>query len=131
MTKRIHTFLLSVLAVMACALYPAAAFAQNNLTLTGKVTDADNGEPLEFVIVQLPERNLWAETDEKGIFSIKNLRPGTYTVFIQSTGYQDYTHTIDLSAKAEPLLISLHPSSLALKEVTVTASTKRMGSIPR
>ena len=128
MTKRIHTFLLSVLAVMACALYPAAAFAQNNLTLTGKVTDADNGEPLEFVIVQLPERNLWAETDEKGIFSIKNLRPGTYTVFIQSTGYQDYTHTIDLSAKAEPLLISLHPSSLALKEVTVTASTKRMGS---
>lgn len=128
MTKRIRYFLSSFLALLVCALQPAAAFAQNSLTLTGKVTDADNGEPLEFVIVQLPDRNLWAETNEKGIFSIKNLRPGTYTVFIQSTGYQDYTHTLDLSSKSEPLLITLHPSSLALKEVTVTASTKRMGS---
>ncbi|MDE6794954.1 MAG: TonB-dependent receptor [Muribaculaceae bacterium] len=128
MMNRIHHLLLSALAMLVLAISTMPAAAQGSLTLSGTVTDESNGEPLEFVIVQLTDRNLWAETNEKGAFSIKNLRPGTYNVSVQYTGYQPYTHTIDLSNTTEPLQIKLSPMSLALDEVVVTANTKRMGS---
>ena len=127
MTKRICNLLLII--ICAACVFPMQLIAQNgNLSISGNVTDADTGEPLEFVIVQLAERNIWAETNEKGEFSIKNLRPGAYDVVVQATGYQTFNRKVELNSSLPSLEIKLSPLSLALKEVTVTASTKRMGS---
>ncbi|MDE6793396.1 MAG: TonB-dependent receptor, partial [Muribaculaceae bacterium] len=127
MTKRICTLLLFTICTL-CSI-PMQLSAQNgNLSISGKVTDADTGEPLEFVIVQLAERNIWAETNDKGDFSIKNLHPGSYEVVVQSTGYKPYSQSINLKTSVEGVEIKMSPLSLALNEVTVTANAKRMGS---
>ncbi len=131
MTNRIH-----IISVLALLLYfTGSAFVVaaelGNITLSGRVTDADNGEPLEFVSVLLPDQNIWTETNAKGEFTISKLRPGTYNIEIKYTGYQTYDSSVKVSTTAKPLHVRLSPMSLALDEVTVTANNKRMGSASR
>ncbi|MDE5886948.1 MAG: TonB-dependent receptor [Muribaculaceae bacterium] len=128
MTKQTNLLFLAVLSLLAL-LIPMEALAQKGtLSISGKVSDADTGEPLEFVIVQLAERNIWAETNDKGLFTIRNLTPGSYELVVQSTGYKPYSQSINLKKSVEGVEIKMSPLSLALNEVTVTANAKRMGS---
>ena len=103
------------------------ASAPSGLTISGHITDAETGEPLEFVLVTLPDQNLWAETDIKGAFSIAGLRPGSYTIEVKSTGYKPYSETVKLSSKTQPLKIKLQQLSLALNEVVVTSNVQKLG----
>ncbi len=107
------------------------ASAPTGLTISGHITDAETGEPLEFVLVTLPDQNLWAETDIKGAFSIAGLRPGSYTIEVKSTGYKPYSETVKLSSKTQPLKIKLQQLSLALNEVVVTSNVQKLGSASR
>lgn len=130
MTSRLHIFITSVVAFLFYLAGSASVVAADpaNFTLKGRVVDADNGEPLEFVSVLLPDRNIWTETNDKGEFSIPNLRAGTYNIEIRFTGYQTFDDAIKVDASTRPLSVKLSPMSLALEEVTVTANNKRMGS---
>jgi hypothetical protein len=42
--------------------------------LSGKVIDADNGQPVEYASILIAESGLWAITDNKGTFTIKNVK---------------------------------------------------------
>lgn len=130
MTKRLTLILLSFIGFLLSG-GSIEISADSSPSLCGTVTDADTGEPLEFVIVRLPERNLWAETNGKGAFSFPNLHPGTYRINVQVTGYQEYDKTVDLTSSSKPLNIMLNPMSLSLDEVTVVANAKRMGSVSK
>lgn len=118
--------------LLACSLLiaalPMSAAPAGNLSISGNVTDAESGEPLDFVLVTLPDQNLWAETDIKGNFKIPGLRPGTYKVEVKSTGYQSCSEVVNLTAASKPLKIKLRQLSLALDEVVVTAEAQKMGS---
>lgn len=127
-----YTIFLVLSLLLCCASnLRAVAAVPDTLTFSGRVTDADTGEPLEFVRVLFPDRNIWAETDAKGEFSIRNLRLGTYNIEVRYTGYQVYDHTVKVTTSPKPLLIKLSPLSLSLDEVTVTAQSKRMGAISK
>ena len=90
-------------------------------TLAGVVLDADGNAPLAGVVVTLDGGTLWAVTDEKGEFRLTNVQNGTYTLAASCLGYVDESQSISVKGDMLELKFVMHESSLALKEVVVTA----------
>ncbi len=68
--------------------------------IEGVVTSVPTGEPLKGVRVFLTARDNYkalfsAETDGTGIFSIKDIEPGEYTLRTDKTGYYDPSQNCD------------------------------------
>ncbi len=72
------------------------AFNQN-ASIKGKVTDAD-GAPLFNATVILEGQGKGATTDDKGMYEIKNVNPGTYTLIFRFTGLISKSESITLTA---------------------------------
>jgi len=90
MRKTIQTFLFLFLL--------ASGFAQEcSFTLTGKITDKDDGEPLEFTIVSVKEINFSTNSNEEGEFKIENLCAGDYTIRIIHLGCADTSIKVSVS----------------------------------
>ncbi|MBQ8158273.1 MAG: TonB-dependent receptor [Prevotella sp.] len=94
------------------------------LRLSGRVYDADTDEPIEFASILLSESGLWAVTDSKGEFTIKNVPEGKSTLTVQCLGYQKRTMPMILNASVPKLSLRLKPENLKLREVTVIAKRK-------
>ncbi|CAI8171174.1 MAG: Colicin I receptor [Polaribacter sp. SA4-10] len=62
-----------------------ASYSQNN-TLSGEIFN--DGEILPFVNIYLKNTKLGAASDDNGIYQIKNIPKGTYTVVISSIGFR-------------------------------------------
>lgn len=64
------------------------AFAQNQGTVKGRITDLDlNNEPMLYANVQVKNTSWKTETNFHGNFEIKNIAPGDYTLVISYLGY--------------------------------------------
>lgn len=81
-----RTFLAFVVGLVALAL-PAVAKAQTG-KITGVVTDAGTGQPIEGAQVFIQGTGLGAITQSNGRFFIISVPPGTYTVAARRLGYQ-------------------------------------------
>lgn len=84
-----------------CFIMPLLSMqAQNNLTVTGKVTDKTNA-PISYATVTIKEGETvitGSITDDNGNFEVKNLATKMYTVEIQFIGYKPYLGKADLTA---------------------------------
>lgn len=98
---------------------------QQSVTLSGKITDRDNGEPVEFASVLIKDNGLWAMTDADGKFSIRQVPTGKAVLTVQCLGYATYTTTLNITKSASTISIQLQPENLKLEEVTVVARRKR------
>lgn len=88
--------------------------------VTGRVTDADTGEPLPGVNVVVEELATGAATDVEGRYTISGLRPGTYTLRASFVGYEDQTQAVAVRAgETVEVNFALQPTTLGLQEVVV------------
>lgn len=74
--------------------------AQNNLTITGTVTDKSNA-PISYATVTIKEGEkviTGSITDDSGNFEVKSLAPKNYTIEIQFIGYKPYVSKADLTS---------------------------------
>lgn len=96
------------------------AFSQTaKYTLSGTVRDAETGEELIGVSLQITDlQGVGMVTNEYGFFSL-TIPAGQYTVLARYVGYVEYRQTVDLN-KDVALDVRLSTGA-ALKEVTVTA----------
>jgi uncharacterized protein (DUF2141 family) len=83
---------LTGIACIACL----GVFAQaNTAAISGYVKDARTKKPLIEAVVSISSDAFtgqkFALTDSTGIYSIKNLQPGTYTVTFEMEGYRKFT----------------------------------------
>ena len=120
---------LLVLLLMLCL--HVVVFAQNTGTVSGKVTDKQNGEPLVGATVSLKGSNAYVVTDNNGSFTLTNVKSGKNTIIISYTGFAEMVQTVTVSggatANADAMLsLSNRPG----EEVVVTAS-KRPEKITR
>ncbi|MEI8047779.1 MAG: TonB-dependent receptor [Bacteroidota bacterium] len=111
--------ILPVLLVMV----PFIILAQNSLT--GKVTDRSTNEPLMGATIRLINTFHETVSNNLGVFSIKNLKPDTYSLVASYIGYLNDTAVIDLS-KTTIIAMALIPSAIMQEEVIVLAT--RAGS---
>ncbi|MGV8123522.1 MAG: carboxypeptidase regulatory-like domain-containing protein [Candidatus Xenobiia bacterium LiM19] len=64
--------------------------------VAGLVTDKDWNVDLEDVIVSIG--TLKTSTNDKGLYILNGVPPGTYTITAQKTGYQNYSGTVEVKS---------------------------------
>lgn len=98
-----------------------------NFLIEGQVLDSKN-TPVEFAYVILSGDGLWAVTDQKGNFSIKNIPQGKTVLTVRCLGYAEKKEELDVQGNISQLTITLQESNLALEEVVITAQRKTEGA---
>ena len=59
-------------------------------SLQGTITDIENSDPIEGAFVNVGNFSGYSNTD--GFFSIANITEGSYTLYCQADGYENYVH---------------------------------------
>ena len=80
---------IATIAVAACfGLSVEAAAPKKTFAIQGEVVSAANGSPVDFASVLVTPSQLYTMTDEKGVFSIKDVQAGTVTVSVKFYGLE-------------------------------------------
>lgn len=123
--------------VLMALLLPFCIVAQQtSVHISGTVKDKVSGEALPFVNVVLQnshDSNFVAGTitNDKGLFSMANIKPGEYLVEASYIGFQTYSAPVFIGSKSEYTdigTIHLEESSEQLGEVTITAKEEAVAS---
>ncbi|KGE87897.1 MAG: TonB-dependent receptor [Phaeodactylibacter xiamenensis] len=113
-----RTLIFKALPVALCLLFSAAQL-QAQLSISGRVIDASNGEPLVGASVAVENTSLGENTDADGRFSIKNIENADARIVVTYIGYEPQTLSPNF-VSGKPVIIRLKPSSVELDEVVVT-----------
>lgn len=96
-----------------------AAFPQS--VLTGKVTDAANGEPLPGATLYIPDLKTGVAANKDGIYRFTNLPKSTLLVQVSFIGYGARTSSIDLQSTST-MDFQLSEKAIESQEVVITGS---------
>jgi hypothetical protein len=80
-------YLITLVLAVAALVFPRMATAQTG-KITGVVTDAGSGQPIEGAQVFVQGTGLGAVTGSNGRYFILSVQPGVYTVAARRIGYQ-------------------------------------------
>ncbi|RAU83039.1 TonB-dependent receptor [Pontibacter arcticus] len=119
----LQRFTVKQLALIVCCfiLSVTVAFAQTG-TIEGIVKTSD-GKPAGFVNVALTELNKGTMTAENGTFSIKGVKPGSYTLKCSFIGLESQVQTVTIEAgQTVNAQIALQESASELSEVVITGA---------
>jgi iron complex outermembrane receptor protein len=98
--------------------------AQQRNELSGKIIDAKSN-PVSKASVSILNTNMGAITDANGVFVIRNISPGNYTVQVSAIGYATTNRQVNLTkGLPQTLDVQLNVSLTQLDAVTVTAQKK-------
>jgi len=118
---------LRALLLMAFGLMSMLATAQSNTgSIRGTIKTSD-GQPAEFVNVGLQGTNKGVASNKNGVFEIKNIEPGTYTLRIFFVGLESREQNVEVKAGEITRLdeIILNENATQLQEVVVRSGTAR------
>ena len=73
--------------------------------ITGKVTDASNGNPVENASIILGKK--FALTTESGDYTITGITPGEYVISVLHRNYQTYQFSQVISNGMSPIDIAI------------------------
>ena len=100
------------------------ALAQENITLSGTITEASTNETLIGVNIIIPELATGAVTNEYGFYSI-TIPKGTYNLQISFLGFKTISENKNLTEKTT-LNYKLEESTENLVEVIITADSEKL-----
>lgn len=109
--NKIRLFVLTAVMLLINTL----VFAQQSGTLKGTITTSD-GKPAAYISVGLKGKAQGNVTNEKGLYEILHVKPGTYTLRVSAVGMQNLEKTITLQAgenKIVDLVISHNSNQLS------------------
>lgn len=96
--------------------------AQNNLcTIKGNVKD-EKGRALEMANVVIKQLQKGSTTNAKGLFSIKNIKKGKYTLVVNYMGYETFSKDINLVKSTYTINIQLKKKRILTEDVIVRAT---------
>jgi iron complex outermembrane receptor protein len=136
-----NTHLLSILNSLFSGIFPkknwrlmttyyllfTASFAQAQLSISGKITDAESGKTLSGTTVILEKSTRGTTTNQQGFYSLKNLKSGHYVLKISYLGFEKVSKTVDLQ-KDETFDFSLQKTTFVADEVVVNATRANANS---
>ncbi|MBP6511693.1 MAG: carboxypeptidase-like regulatory domain-containing protein [Bacteroidia bacterium] len=118
MNRQNYLCSLQLMLLLLALLFCSAGMAQKGEVLYGTVSDASNGEPVPFATVTLKKSLIGTTTNESGQFELH--LPDTLQedeLLVTFLGYAFKTYPLE--SVRSPLLVSLVPSSIDLKEVLI------------
>jgi hypothetical protein len=104
------------------------SFVKSKSSLTGKVIDANTGEPLIGVTVKIKELNVGTQTDLEGNFIIPNLDTNSpFTVEFHYISYQtkELTNLILKPSDNKPIIVSMEEQGVNVEEVVITEDVRK------
>src|SRR6185369_10027645 len=101
-------------------LYISICFPSISGGIKGTVKDND-GSPLPFASIYIPQIGSGAATDLNGYFEIP-LQKGHYDAIFKFIGYESVTRTIDVDSAFIEINITLKPQAIMLRTVVVSAN---------
>ena len=118
-----------VIVISFLSLSISMVFAQQNVHLSGKVIDAQTGDPIPYVQILLTKGGDLIEGGASNINGRFNLReiaqPGVYDVELRMIGYEDKRfENMDLSSSVNLKTVELLTKNVDLSEITVTETVK-------
>jgi iron complex outermembrane receptor protein len=111
------------------------SFSQQKIRtqLTGKVTDAKTGEPLQGASVVIADSRIGTITNSQGVFTINNIASGHTILEVSYAGYETIVDHVDIT-RSNQLNFQLKRSVREYEGVTVTgvagATSIRKAPIP-
>ena len=115
----------TTLLLLLMTIAPAAA-AQQLVTISGTVRDAETGETLPYANVFIEGTGQGEAANVDGNFVLVGVPAGQHELRISFLGYHDAIIDVDTATLDGPLLITLEQASMYLNEVLVTAEQFRM-----
>ncbi|MGS2725862.1 TonB-dependent receptor [Psychroserpens sp. BH13MA-6] len=115
---------LKIKALLPLLLCLCNIFAQNNVTLSGTITDADSNETLIGVNIIVPELQTGTTTNEYGFYSI-TLPEGTYKIQISYLGYTTITENMALSEN-KIMNYRLEENTETLEEIVIKQDVEKL-----
>lgn len=110
------------LSILLCAMFCLSGKAQTT-SVSGTVRSS--GKPVEYATVFLKGTPYATTADSLGVFLLRGLAPGTYTLEVSAVGFMKFETSISLIAD-RPLMLKLELSDdkHSLEEVVITGVTK-------
>ncbi|NIR46405.1 MAG: TonB-dependent receptor [Gemmatimonadetes bacterium] len=103
-------------------LCPSDATAQFPGELTGRVSDAVTGLPVELALIEVLGTNGMALSDASGAFHIRGLEPGRHRLRISRLGYEPQVRTVEIhNGRTAWLAVKLGVRPVAVDELAVEA----------
>jgi hypothetical protein len=90
-------------------------------SLSGKILNKNNNQPVEYAYVEINDREQWATADENGEFLFKGLAAGEVKLSVSCLGYAKRVFTTLIKENNDTLVLYLPEDNLTLDEVVVTA----------
>jgi TonB-linked SusC/RagA family outer membrane protein len=125
MNEHLKKFSKSIGLLLFAAMFSMNAFAQQNYTISGKVSDGDGSVP--GATLKIEGTNIGAISNADGVYQIKTvLNAGTYKISVSSIGYSNASQTITLGTQSNVTTdFTLKTDMMNLDEVIVTGSTQK------
>jgi len=115
-----------ILSIILLTSLSIICFAQNKATLSGKVTDANTGAPIEFVNIGEPNLGIGTSTDAKGKFSLELPPNRNLTIEFNHLNYQKAPYTVNLKqGQKETINFKLKPKAIEAPTATVIEDIER------
>lgn len=92
--------------------------AEAQYIISGKVTDAQTGDPVPFANVAIKGKVAGTSTNFEGFFTLKTKTIGDSLV-VSSMGYRNRSRAIDAKALDQTINFQIDPTSVALQEVKI------------
>jgi len=102
-----------------------AQTARKLYSVKGFIYENETNLPIEMALISLPDLNLWATTDSKGMFTINKVSPGTTRMEITCLGFQTLETRLTIERDLDSLKFKLKEDNLKLQSVIVTATENR------
>lgn len=112
---RFLRYFLSVYLLLAVS----AAWAQTTFTVTGRVMDAQTGEPVPFANVYFVGTQKGVTSNLEGYYELKYAKPMAQLA-VSFIGYKMQTVNLDKAKAKQHLIVRLEPDATMLSEVVIT-----------
>lgn len=108
--------------VLMVSLCLSAFVAMAQGTITGKIVDANTGDPLIGATVMVEGTTQGCVADVNGEFSLQVSKKGNIQLLFRFVGYESLVKSVNVNRNIKLGEVGLLPESIGLGDVTVTAS---------
>ena len=103
-------------------------FGQGNGSIEGTIQTSD-GNPAEYVNIQVESSSRGAVADRNGHFEIRNLKPGTYNLVASFVGLESQKQSVSVKAgETTNIAFQLKESSQQLEEIVISGGKQNLES---
>jgi hypothetical protein len=103
---------------------------RRNFTISGRIKDQTNGEPLPFASVYVEGYNIVASANTDGYFTLHNVPSDTETLVFKYLGYETQYFHLSPEVNTGNLFVELLPATNILDEVVIVTEREDVLKIP-